>query len=334
MESKQAPHIGILGSGSWATALVKIFSENTYRLNWYVRSEEKLKHIRAFRHNPQYLASVSIDLEKVALYQELLAFIRASDILVVAIPAAFIHQTLESIPAEEFEKKWVVSAVKGIIPEFHAIPARYFHKSFSIPYDRIGLICGPCHAEEIALERLSYLTVGSENKEIRNTLAQNMRSHYLRVNESDDLFGSELAAILKNVYAIASGICSGLGYGDNFQAIIVSNAMQEISRFLEAVHPIRRDVYSSAYLGDLMVTCYSKFSRNRTFGYMIGKGYTLKSAQLELGMVAEGYYAVASLMEINKKFQIELPILQSVYRILYAHSPVKKTIESLTLDLH
>ena len=334
MESKHSPRIGVLGSGSWATALVKIFSENSNRVNWYVRSEEKANHIRTFRHNPKYLASVSIDLDKVSLYQDLLDFVRSTDILVVAIPAAFIHQTLESISAQELENKWVISAVKGMIPEFHAIPARYFHKTLSVPYQRIGLICGPCHAEEIALERLSYLTVGSENREITSTLSQAMRSHYLRVNESDDLFGAELSAILKNVYAIASGICSGLGYGDNFQAIIVSNAMQEISRFLDAVHPIKRDMYSSAYLGDLMVTCYSKFSRNRTFGYMIGKGYTLKSAQLELGMVAEGYYAVASLVEINKKFQVELPILQAVYHILYDETPAKKTIESLTLELH
>lgn len=334
MESKHSPRIGVLGSGSWATALVKIFSENSNRVNWYVRSEEKANHIRTFRHNPKYLASVSIDLDKVSLYQDLLDFVRSTDILVVAIPAAFIHQTLESISAQEIENKWVISAVKGMIPEFHAIPARYFHKTLSVPYERIGLICGPCHAEEIALERLSYLTVGSENQEITSTLSQAMRSHYLRVNESDDLFGAELSAILKNVYAIASGICSGLGYGDNFQAILVSNAIQEISRFLDAVHPIPRDIHSSAYLGDLMVTCYSKFSRNRTFGYMIGKGYTLKSAQLELGMVAEGYYAVSSLVEINKKFQVELPILQAVYHILYDETPAKKTIESLTLELH
>jgi glycerol-3-phosphate dehydrogenase (NAD(P)+) len=333
LESKHSPRIGVLGSGSWATALVKIFSENSNRVNWYVRSEEKANHIRTFRHNPKYLASVSIDLDKVSLYQDLLDFVRSTDILVVAIPAAFIHQTLESISAQEIENKWVISAVKGMIPEFHAIPARYFHKTLSVPYQRIGLICGPCHAEEIALERLSYLTVGSENQEITSTLSQAMRSHYLRVNESDDLFGAELSAILKNVYAIASGICSGLGYGDNFQAILVSNAIQEISRFLDAVHPIPRDIHSSAYLGDLVVTCYSKFSRNSTFGYMIGKGYTLKSAQLELGMVAEGYYAVSSLVEINKKFQVELPILQAVYHILYDQKPATKTIESLTLEL-
>lgn len=334
MESKHSPRIGVLGSGSWATALVKIFSENSNCVNWYVRSEEKANHIRAFRHNPKYLASVSIDLDKVSLYQDLLDFVRSTDILVVAIPAAFIHQTLDPISKQELENKWVISAVKGMIPEFHAIPARYFHKTLSVPYERIGLICGPCHAEEIALERLSYLTVGSENQEITSALSQAMRSHYLRVNESDDLFGAELSAILKNVYAIASGICSGLGYGDNFQAILVSNAIQEISRFLDAVHPIPRDIHSSAYLGDLMVTCYSKFSRNRTFGYMIGKGYTLKSAQLELGMVAEGYYAVASLVEINKKFQVELPILRAVYHILYDQKPATKTIESLTLELH
>ena len=246
-----------------------------------MRSEEKLKHIRAFRHNPKYLASVSIDLDKVSLFQNLLDFIRSTDILVVAIPAAFIHQTLESISARELENKWVISAVKGMIPEFHAIPARYFHKTLSVPYQRIGLICGPCHAEEIALERLSYLTVGSENREITSTLSQAMRSHYLRVNESDDLFGAELSAILKNVYAIASGICSGLGYGDNFQAVLISSAIREMERFIDTVNETHRDVKSSAYLGDLLVTAYSPYSRNRTFGTMVGKGYSVKWATIE-----------------------------------------------------
>jgi glycerol-3-phosphate dehydrogenase (NAD(P)+) len=227
------------------------------------------------------------------------------------------------LPVDAFKNKIIFSAIKGIIPEFNAIPARYVHKSFGIPYDNIGIVCGPCHAEEVAMERLSYLTIACPNEEVAEEFAELLTCRYIKTNVSDDLFGTELSAVLKNVYSIASGICSGLGYGDNFQAVLIANAIQEIENFIDEVSPIHRDVKSSAYLGDLLVTAYSKFSRNRTFGLMIGKGYSVKTAMMEMDMIAEGYYATNSIMEINKKFQVEMPILQAVYNIIYERiSPV------------
>lgn len=333
MEAHTTYRFGVLGSGSWATALVKILSENLTQVNWYVRNPESLHHLEQFGHNPKYLQSVSFPKEKLNLFGELDRFIEQTDILIVAVPAAFLHETLGTVDPTCFKDKSVISAIKGIIPEFHAIPARYFHKTFQIPYEQLGIVCGPCHAEEIALERLSYLTVGSENAALSNPVAIALRCRYVEVSENDDLFGAELSAILKNIYAIASGMFAGLGYGDNFQAVLVSNALQEMKRFIDVVHPIHRDVNSSAYLGDLLVTAYSKFSRNRTFGFMLGQGYTLQSAKLELTMVAEGYYAARSLMEINQKFQVEMPILSAVYSVLYEGANCQRKMKELTSKL-
>ena len=333
MEAHTTYRFGVLGSGSWATALVKILSENLTQVNWYVRNPESLHHLEQFGHNPKYLQSVSFPKEKLNLFGELDRFIEQTDILIVAVPAAFLHETLGTVDPTCFKDKSVISAIKGIIPEFHAIPARYFHKTFQIPYEQLGIVCGPCHAEEIALERLSYLTVGSENAALSNPVAIALRCRFVEVSENDDLFGAELSAILKNIYAIASGMFAGLGYGDNFQAVLVSNALQEMKRFIDVVHPIHRDVNSSAYLGDLLVTAYSKFSRNRTFGFMLGQGYTLQSAKLELTMVAEGYYAARSLMEINQKFQVEMPILSAVYSVLYEGANCQRKMKELTSKL-
>jgi glycerol-3-phosphate dehydrogenase (NAD(P)+) len=325
--------IGVIGSGSWATALVKLFSNNQSNVNWWVRSEESIAHIQSFKHNPRYLQSAELEVSNLALSSSLHDVISLSDCLVVAVPAAFIHEVFKEIDPNLFKGKKVISAVKGIIPEFNAIPARYFHKSFGIPYSDIGIICGPCHAEEVALERLSYLTVGCDDIELAEEVARLLRCRYIKVTVSEDLFGAEISAILKNVYALASGICAGLGYGDNFQAVLVSNAIQEIERFIDVVNPVHRDVKNSAYLGDLLVTAYSKFSRNRTFGYMIGKGYSVKAATLEIGMIAEGYYATKSLMEMNEKFNVDLPILTAVYHIIYGNRSARKTMQELAEKL-
>jgi glycerol-3-phosphate dehydrogenase (NAD(P)+) len=333
LKGKTTYRFGVIGSGSWATALVKILSENLPRVHWFIGNSESLQHIEQFSHNPKYLQSVSFPKDQLSLYGDLENFLQHTDILVAAIPSAFLHETLGSVNPTLFEGKAVISAIKGIVPEFHAIPARYFHKKFHVPYDQLGIICGPCHAEEIALERLSYLTVGSENATLAKHVAIALRCRYVEVSENDDLFGAELSAILKNVYAIASGMYAGLGYGDNFQAVLVSNALQEMKRFIDVVHPIHRDVNSSAYLGDLLVTAYSKFSRNRTFGFMLGKGYTLQSAKLELTMIAEGYYAAKSLMEINQKFQVEMPILTAVYSVLYQGANCQTKMKELTSKL-
>lgn len=316
-------NIAVIGGGSWATALVKILSGNSLKVNWWMRNQDAVDHILKYKHNPNYLQSVEFHLEKICVSTDLQKIIRNSDTIIIATPAAFLTQLFENFPVELFDGKVVFSAVKGIIPEFNAIPARFIHKTFGIPYDNIGIICGPCHAEEVALERLSYLTVACQDEDVSEEMADILACRYIKTTISDDLFGTELSAVLKNVYALASGICAGLGYGDNFQAVLISNAIQEIENFIDEVSPIHRDVKSSAYLGDLLVTAYSRFSRNRTFGFMIGKGYSVKTAQLEMDMIAEGYYAVKSVMEINKKFQVEMPIVEAVYNILYERiSPV------------
>ncbi len=315
--------IAVIGGGSWATALVKILCNNLDQVGWWMRNENAVSHILQYKHNPRYLQSVEFNLDKINVSTDLEQVVRDSEIILIASPSAFLTKIFEDFPQSLMEGKTVFSAVKGIVPEFNAIPARFIHKTFDTPYDQIGIICGPCHAEEVALERLSYLTVACQDEEIAEEIAEIFSCRYIKTTISDDLFGTELSAVLKNVYSIASGICSGLGYGDNFQAVLISNAIQEIENFIDEVSPIHRDVKTSAYLGDLLVTAYSKFSRNRTFGFMIGKGYSVKTAQMEMDMIAEGYYAVRSVMEINKKFEVEMPIVEAVNNILYEKiSPV------------
>ena len=310
-------NIAVIGGGSWATALVKILCNNLPIVNWWMRNDDAVDHILKYKHNPNYLRSVEFDLSKINVSSDLESIIGNADIIIIATPSAFLVKIFENFPKELFKDKVVFSAVKGIIPEYNAIPARFIHKTFGTPYDKIGIICGPCHAEEVALERLSYLTIACQREKSAEHLAKLLACRYIKTTVSDDLFGTEFSAVLKNIYALASGICSGLGYGDNFQSVLISNAIQEIENFIDEINPIHRDVKSSAYLGDLLVTAYSKFSRNRTFGFMIGKGYSVKTAQLEMEMIAEGYYATKCLIEINKKFQVELPIVEAVYNILY-----------------
>lgn len=322
MEMEKA-QFGVIGGGSWATAIVKMLCNNLPQVNWWMRNEVAVDHILKYKHNPKYLQSVEFDLDKINVTTDLEELIKNSEMLLIATPSAFLSELFEDVPSSLFEGKTVFSAVKGIIPEYNAIPARFIHKTFGTPYDNIGIVCGPCHAEEVALERLSYLTIACQDEDIAEQVAEMFRCRYIKATVSDDLFGTELSAVLKNVYSIASGICSGLGYGDNYQSVLISNAIQEIENFIDEVSPIHRDVKTSAYLGDLLVTAYSKFSRNRTFGFMIGKGYSVKTAQMEMDMVAEGYYAVKSVIEINKKFQVEMPIVEAVYNIIYEKiSPV------------
>src|SRR5690606_33183445 len=295
--------IGVLGGGSWATAIVKILTENLSQVNWWMRDTEAIEHIKKFDNNPKYLPSIQFETERLNMSTNLQEIVDQSDMLIVAVPSAFIAKAFDEVKIKGIENKIIISAIKGVIPEYNQIPAEYFHVNFNVPYNRIGMIAGPCHAEEVAMERLSYLTIACQNLEIAENLAEIMSCRYINTTTSDDLFGTELSAILKNVYAVASGICHALGYGDNSQAVLISSATRETKRFIDAIHPIHRDVNSSAYLGDLLVTAYSQFSRNRNFGSMVGKGYSVRSAQIEMNMVAEGYYAAKGIYEINKKYK-------------------------------
>lgn len=315
--------IAVIGGGSWATAIVKMLTTNKPVINWWMHNESSAAHIIKYRHNPKYLQSVEFDLERINVSTDLEEIIEPAEIVIIATPSAFLYDLFKNFPKKQLKNKFIFSAVKGIIPELNEIPGQFYHKHLDVPYDNLGIVCGPCHAEEVAMERLSYLTVASQDEDMADYVAERLRSRYIKTTVSDDIFGTEYSAVLKNVYAIASGICAGLGYGDNFQSVLISNAVQEIENFIDEVHPIHRDVKSSAYLGDLLVTAYSRFSRNRTFGYMIGKGYSVKIAQMEMDMIAEGYYATKCLVEINKEYGVEMPILEAVNNIVYERiSPV------------
>ena len=322
------PVIGVLGSGSWATALVKMLCENVEELNWWVRSQETIDHIIRHGNNPKYIESIQFPVEKLQLTTEMKVVIESSDIIIVAIPSMFLDDAFNDAFGEDttfaaFSNKLVFSAIKGMISKYNSIPARYLHKRFDIPYEKLGIICGPCHAEEVARERLSYLTVACPDTTQAEFFAPFLRTRYIKVNTSDDVFGAELAAVLKNVYAVGSGLAHGLGYGDNFISVLISNAAIEMKRFIDVVHDIDRNIKSSPYLGDLLVTAYSVNSRNRALGTMVGSGYTVMAAIIELKMVAEGMTGAKGIFEMNKEFKVEIPIADAVYRILHERmSPV------------
>ena len=322
----------VIGGGSWATAIAKMLCENQEKIAWYMRSTYALEHLKHQKHNPNYLSSVAFDTNKLQLTNDINEAIKFADILIFAIPSAFLSGELEKM-TESLEGKTIFSAIKGIVPETSLIVGEHFHSQFNIPYENIGVITGPCHAEEVALERLSYLTIACSDKVKAKYLAKNVSSYYIKAKTSDDIIGTEYAAVLKNIYSIAAGIAHGLGYGDNFQAVLMSNAIREMKKFIKKVHRMKRNINDSAYLGDLLVTGYSVFSRNRMFGNMIGKGYTVKSAQMEMSMVAEGYYAVKSAYNLNLEYKAKTPIIDAVYQILYEGKDAKAVFAKLTEKL-
>ncbi|MCX2482497.1 NAD(P)H-dependent glycerol-3-phosphate dehydrogenase [Pedobacter sp. MR2016-24] len=318
------PKVAMIGGGSWATAVIKMLSDNLTEkeIYWWMRDADSIAHVKKYSHNPKYLSSVEIKIPKNNISNQISEIIKPADYIILNVPAAFLKETLRDVTPELFAGKKIVSAIKGIVPDENQIIGEFIHEKFKVPLSDILVISGPCHAEEVALEKLSYLTIASTNIGSAGSFAALLNTRYIKTNVSDDIFGTEYAAVLKNIYAVASGICHGVGYGDNFQAVLISNAIREIKRFVDAVHPIERDIKESAYLGDLLVTAYSQFSRNRTFGNMVGKGYTVKSAQLEMNMIAEGYYAASCMHVINKKYNVDMPISRAVYAILYErHSP-------------
>ena len=309
--------VAVIGAGSWGTALVKLLSSNAERVGWWVRGEKNIAHIRKYGHNPNYISAAQFDVERLAMSDDIHAVVKEADTLIVAVPSAFLKGSFDKLDKSELVGKTMFSAVKGIVPETNQIVGEYLFEHWGVAKENFGVICGPCHAEEVAMERLSYLTIASQNTAKAEAMGKALNGRFLKTTISDDIYGTEYAAILKNVIAVCSGISVGLGYGDNFRAVLVSRAIQEIARFVEAVHPIARDINEPAYLGDLLVTAYSTFSRNREFGTMIGKGYSVKAAQLEMNMVAEGYYAVKCVHEINSKLGVDMPISEATYRMLY-----------------
>ena len=321
----------VFGSGSWATAIVKMLCENLNEVGWYMRSAYTKEHLLKEQHNPNYLSAVEFHLEQLKLSNDINEMANYADVLIFVVPSAFIHSELEKLTVD-ISNKITVSAVKGILPETGLLLGDHLHENYNVPLDNIGVIAGPCHAEEVALERLSYLTISCADTNKAETIASVLASDYIKTKVSDDVIGTEYAVMLKNIYAVAAGIAHGLGYGDNFQSILMSNAIREMKRFIKKMDKMKRNINNSAYLGDLLVTGYSTFSRNRMFGNMIGKGYTVKSAQMEMSMVAEGYYATKSAFILNQKNtkKTRTPIIDAVYAVLYEGKDSKKVFKKLT----
>jgi glycerol-3-phosphate dehydrogenase (NAD(P)+) len=321
--------IAIIGGGSWATAIAKIVVGKTHHIGWYMRREDQIEDFKRLTHNPSYLTSVHFNIKEIEFNSDLNKIVEAYDTLVFVVPSPYLKNHLKKLKVR-LKDKFIVTAIKGIVPDENLICTEYFHQVFDVPHDNLACIGGPSHAEEVALERLSYLTVGCSDMEKAQAFADVLNSQFIKTKTSTDVIGIEYSSVLKNVYAIAAGICNGLKFGDNFQAVLISNAVQEMARFLKTVHPIERNVYDSVYLGDLLVTGYSNFSRNRVFGTMIGKGYSVKSAQMEMEMIAEGYFGTKCMKEINRHWHVNMPILDAVYNILYERIAPQIEIKLLT----
>ena len=322
----------VIGHGSWATALVKILLENEASVGWYIRNREVLEYIAENENNPRYLRDVHFDTSRLAMSDDINRVVAGADIIILAVPSAFIKEVLAPLTVP-LEGKFVVSAIKGIIVGEYITVAEYLNRAYGLPFDRIGIVSGPSHAEEVAQERLSYLTVVCKDPGNAAVIGKKIKTDYINVSLSTDIYGAEYAAVLKNIYAIAVGICVGLGYGDNFMAVLISNCAMEMERFIDGSYPCERNLNASVYLGDLLVTSYSSFSRNRTFGVMIGRGYTVRNAQIEMSMVAEGYYGAACIRQVNRQFSISLPIADMVYRILYEGAAPAPEVRDLAKDL-
>ena len=317
-------NIAVLGSGSWATAIAKMLLEKVDHLYWYMRRADAIEEFKRQGHNPSYLTSVRFDTDRITFTADINEVARACRTLVFVTPSPYLKNHLKKLKTK-LHDHFIVTAIKGIVPDENLVCSEYFRVVYNVPDENLAVLGGPSHAEEVALSRLTYLTVGCADIEKAQALSETLASGYVKTKTSFDVIGIEYASVLKNVYAIAAGICNGLKYGDNFQSVLMANAVQETNRFLRAVYPIDRQVYDSVYLGDLLVTGYSNFSRNRTFGSMIGKGYSVKSAQIEMEMIAEGYYGTKCIKEINKHYHVNMPIVDAVYNILYER--ISPTIE-------
>lgn len=327
---KQLGRIAIFGGGTWATALAKIVLAQQTHINWYMRRPEQIDEFLKIGHNPSYLSNVPFNIDRITFFSDINEVAKNSDTLILAVPSPFLKSHLDKLEDKTaLADKLIISAIKGIVPPENLLVTDYLMQHYKVPADNLAIVAGPCHAEEIAMERLTYPTIACSDKEKAGKIANLFTNRFVKASVSSDVVGMELAAVLKNVYAIASGVAHGLKYGDNFQAVLVSNAIIEMKRFMAIVSPIQREILDSAYVGDLLVTAYSSFSRNRTFGSMIGRGYSVKAAQIEMEMVAEGYYGTKCIKEMNDKYMVNIPIAETMYRILYENSPARLEIKRL-----
>lgn len=324
--------VAVLGGGSWATALAKIVMNNVESINWYMRKPEQTSEFAATGKNPHYLSSVKFDVSRINFTNDINEVVANSDVLILAVPSPFLKAHLKKL-RRSIRRKYIISAIKGMVPDENMDVTEYLHVRYEVPNDQLGMIAGPCHAEEVAMERLSYLTIGCTNEEHATEMCQLFATPFVHTTPSTDVMGLEYSSVMKNVIAIAAGMCYALKYGDNFQAVLISNAIQEMKRLCAAINPQNRHISDSAYLGDLLVTAYSQFSRNRQFGNMIGRGYSVKTAQLEMEMIAEGYYGTKCIHDLNQRYHVDLPITEAMYNILYRHASPTLEIRTLTQKL-
>lgn len=330
---KRTKKVAVLGGGSWATALIGLLTENKRSVLWYMRNEKAKAHIEKHGVNPNYLPSVKLNKKRLTISNSIEETVEQADVVILCIPAAFLAHELSQIKTPISKKTWV-SAVKGVIPETLQIIGHYLNQQWEVPLSKIAVIAGPSHAEEVAMKKLSYLTIACQDKKRAEFISSLLSTSYVRTKLSNDIIGTEYAAMLKNIYAIAAGIAHGLGYGDNFQSVLMSNAIREMKRYIRNVHNLKRNINNSAYLGDLLVTGYSVFSRNRTFGNFIGKGYTLMAAQAEMNMIAEGYYATKSAKLLSINFKTRTPIIDAVYAVLYENRSPEKIFLKLSKKIN
>ena len=324
--------VGLIGNGSWATAIAKMLSKNLETFNWWVKDEYVKESIEKNRHNPNYLTDVEFNPEKLKISTNINEVVSNSDIIFLVVPSIYVENCLSKLTIS-LKDKFVVTSIKGIIPNHYKAVGQYLVDEFNIKEEQLGVVSGPCHAEEVALERLSYLTIAALDEYKAKTVSDCLACNFINTKISNDIFGTEYGAILKNIYAVAAGIAHGLGYGDNFHAVLMSNAIREMNSILKQVDKTKRQINDSAYLGDLLVTGYSNFSRNRTFGNMIGKGYSVQSVIMEMNMVAEGYYATKGVAIMNEGYKIKAPIIYAVYSILYEGKNAGKVMKELSMKL-
>lgn len=329
---KKEARCAVIGYGSWATAIAGLLASNERRVGWYVRNPEVLEGLRTEGRNPKYLSDLEFDRDRIAPSDDINEVVRQADLLVLATPSAYLKNFLEPL-TEPLHDKFVVSAIKGIVPGDYKTVVEYIRERYRLTDDRIGVFTGPSHAEEVSRGKLSYLTMACTDPENARIIGGKFATDYIRLSYSTDLYGIEFAAILKNIYALAVGIAVGLGYGDNFLAVLIANCAGEMARFMEGSYPAERNTLVSGYLGDLLVTCYSVYSRNRRLGLLIGHGCTVKSALNEMTMVAEGYFAADCIRHINFRHKVDMPIAETVYRILYERAPARRSMKELTTRL-
>lgn len=325
-------HCAVIGYGSWATAIAGLLSRNESNVWWYIRNPEVLEGVLADGRNPKYVSELEFDLSRIHPCADINEVVRNAEIIIMAVPSAYLKDFLQPL-TEPLCDKFIVSAIKGIIPGEYQTVAEYLKDRYSLSFRQIGIIGGPSHAEEVSKGKLSYLTVVCTDEENARRIGEKLANKSVLLSYSSDIYGVEYASILKNIYAIAVGLAVGLGYGDNFLAVLISNCANEMTRFLRESYPDERNTFAPAYLGDLLVTCYSIYSRNRRLGLLIGRGCTVKSALNEMTMIAEGYFAADCIRHINFRHKIDMPIADMVYRILYEKAPARRSMKELTAKL-